>query len=75
MAENNIETMELYPWQEKALADYQGKGVIKAVTGAGKSLVALKLAQQMHRNGYILVTAPRVSILDQWKIIMKDIIQ
>lgn len=63
--------MKLYDWQTKVIDSYAGKGTVKAVTGAGKSLVAVELAKKI--GGRILVCSHRTSILDQWKVLMEDI--
>jgi len=63
--------VELYPWQKEAISAYDGKGTIKAVTAAGKSLVGRKLAEKIRGN--VLVCSHRTPILDQWREIMEGI--
>ena len=63
--------VELYPWQKEAINSYNGKGTIKAVTAAGKSLVGRKVAEKV--GGNTLVCSHRTTILDQWRKIMKGI--
>ena len=63
--------IELYPWQKEAISAYDGKGTIKAVTAAGKSLVGRKIAEKI--GGNVLVCSHRTPILDQWEKIMKGI--
>lgn len=63
--------MKLYDWQEKVITNYNGSGTVKAVTGAGKSLVGIELAKK--EKGKILVASHRNDILDQWKVLLKDL--
>ena len=60
--------MELYDWQKRAVSTYQGEGTIVAVTGSGKTLAARKIAEKV--GGKIIVSAPALSILDQWRFEM-----
>jgi len=63
--------MKLYDWQKKVITNYSGSGTVKAVTGAGKSLVGIELAKKC--KGKVLVASHRNSILDQWKILLQDL--
>lgn len=60
MAENTVQ-----------LDHYEGGcGIVKAVTGAGKSLVAKEIAEGM--TGKILVLSHSRTILNQWRLIFDD---
>lgn len=63
--------MELYNWQKKAIDQYNGSGTVKTVTGSGKSLVGVKIAEKI--GGHILVASHSKTILDQWRVDMMDI--
>lgn len=60
----------LYPWQEEALAAWrrQGRrGVVEAVTGAGKTMVGVAAAlEQLHLGGQVVVLVPTLELADQW---------
>ncbi|MDD3492759.1 MAG: hypothetical protein PHU95_00695 [Candidatus Thermoplasmatota archaeon] len=62
----------LYPWQRQVIERYPGRGVVKAVTGAGKSRVGYELAGR--RGGRVLVTAASRTTLDEvWRPLMDDL--
>lgn len=63
--------MELYNWQKQAIEDYDGSGIVKAVTGAGKSIVGKEIAEKI--GGYILVASHSKTILDQWRVDMMEV--
>ncbi len=65
-----METIQLYPWQEKAIEAYEGEGIIKAATGAGKSLAAKEIAKKI--GGRILILSHSETLLDQWRSVMHD---
>jgi superfamily II DNA or RNA helicase len=63
----------LYEWQQrccKAWFKNGGKGVIKVVTGAGKTLLALSIAETLQReqapNLCVAVIVPTIVLLEQW---------
>ena len=60
--------MELYQWQKSVIDNYKGNGVVKAVTGSGKSQVGVELAKKI--GGHILVASHSKTILDQWRVDM-----
>lgn len=77
--------IKLYPWQDDAIRKwlatctdrktiYGAKGIIKAVTGAGKSLVGKEIVQKfkLADDERIIVTCYSNTILDQWKIILDE---
>ena len=63
--------MELYDWQKEAIENYNGSGVVKAVTGSGKSKVGVELAKKI--GGHILVASHSKPILDQWRVDMMEV--
>jgi superfamily II DNA or RNA helicase len=71
---------ELYTWQYNALKKWQDDnycGVIQAVTGTGKTKVALNAVRAFmkdKRDFRILILVPSVVLLEQWKAaIWKDL--
>ena len=65
----------LYSWQKEALDNWfenDGKGIIQAVTGSGKSLCGIHLTNYfVKKNKRCLIVVPSVTLLDQWKIIFE----
>lgn len=60
--------MELRGWQAAALAEFERahrRGVVSAVTGAGKTVFALSCAARLQPST-VLVVVPTVALLDQW---------
>lgn len=64
----------LYPWQEECLAAWfsnHGRGIVQAVTGSGKTRLALEAAYRLNRsltqklNVYIVV--PSGALMRQWE--------
>lgn len=62
--------LALYTWQQEALAAWDanlGRGIIDAVTGAGKTRLAVAaIAQELGRGGEVLVLVPTIVLLHQW---------
>jgi len=61
--------VNLYSWQKDCLTHYQGNGVVKVVTGAGKTLFALALAEQLQgetQNLKVLIVVPTIVLMNQW---------
>ena len=60
----------LYAWQLAALAAWQAnssRGVIDAVTGAGKTRLAIAaIAQHTELEGKVVVVVPTISLIHQW---------
>lgn len=65
------ERVSLYPWQREALNQWQEhryRGVVEAVTGAGKTRLALAAAEHhLRRRGRVVVIVPTHELLYQWK--------
>jgi primosomal protein N' len=60
----------LYPWQQRALAAWIAagrRGVVEAVTGAGKTRLALAAAQmEIDLGGRVVVIVPTLAPVEQW---------
>ena len=65
-----VASLKLYPWQKAALAAWQEagqRGIVTAVTGAGKTRVALAAIRgQLGRRGRVIVVVPTTSLQRQW---------
>lgn len=65
-------------WQSTALArwhDAGRKGIVKVVTGAGKTLFALACMMDFERaveDARVIILVPTVSLLDQWWVSLQD---
>ena len=69
---------ELYAWQHAALAAWRAsayRGVIEAVTGAGKTVVGLAAAaEELVRRGQVAVIVPTRELLGQWAALLEPIL-
>ena len=63
--------LSLYPWQQRAFDAWHkagSVGVVEAVTGAGKTRVALRaIADECQNGGRALVLVPTIELVSQWK--------
>lgn len=64
----------LYPWQEECLAlwfKHHGRGIVQAVTGAGKTHLALeaafRLKQNLTPNVKVKIVVPTGALMKQWE--------
>jgi superfamily II DNA or RNA helicase len=64
----------LHDWQQRcvdAWFDNGKRGVIKVVTGAGKTILALAIAQRLQRSGVrqlrLVIVVPTTVLLEQWR--------
>ena len=61
---------ELYAWQADALSawhDQDRRGVIEAITGAGKTMIGLVAAwEELELGGTVQVLVPSIVLLNQW---------
>jgi len=74
--------IELYRWQKeakKAWWENGGKGIVKVVTGAGKTIFALSLVSDLfnseaYKDGglRVVIVVPTAVLLDQWLIEAMD---
>ncbi|RXH23041.1 hypothetical protein XH99_16730 [Bradyrhizobium nanningense] len=68
-----VRDIKLYDWQEAAVQQWfaAGKrGIIKVVTGAGKTLLALAIAERLQRTDRdlrVAIVVPTVVLLEQWR--------
>ncbi|MCM1173652.1 MAG: DEAD/DEAH box helicase [Blautia sp.] len=69
---------ELYDWQEECLARWlanNGQGIVQAVTGSGKTLLALTASDLMEKklkqDLRIKIIVPTNSLMQQWKQAVK----
>ena len=62
--------ISLYPWQEKALKAWEEcghVGVVEAVTGAGKTHVALSaMLDHLENDWKVVVVVPSIALQEQW---------
>ena len=64
-----LRELRLRPWQAEALAAWSEtcRGVVEAVTGTGKTRLAMAaIAVVLGRGGRALVVVPTLELLDQW---------
>lgn len=70
LARASITRAGLYDWQREALMSWESeghRGVVEAVTGAGKTRVGLVAAtEELSRGGKVLVLVPTLELLRQW---------
>ena len=64
---------ELYPWQEDCLKRWfanNGRGMVQAVTGSGKTLLALtaakRLSEKTDRELRVKIVVPTSTLMHQW---------
>jgi len=75
-------SVELYRWQKEAKKEWWengGKGIVKVVTGAGKTIFALSLVSDLfnseaYKDGglRVIIVIPTTVLLDQWLIETMD---
>lgn len=61
--------VKLYSWQTECLEKYNGSGIAEVVTGAGKTMFALALAEKLQRRQRdlkVLIVVPTIVLLEQW---------
>lgn len=66
--------IELHSWQKECVENWfvaGRRGVMKVVTGAGKTVLALAIAEQLQQrhvpNLRVAIVVPTVVLLDQWR--------
>jgi Type III restriction enzyme, res subunit len=63
--------LDLYPWQRRALAAWRrarSRGVVEAVTGAGKTRLALQAILEASSEGRkVAVIVPTIELARQWE--------
>ena len=72
-----LDALELRAWQAEALAAWSVtcRGVIEAVTGTGKTRLAIAAARTvLDRGGRVLVLVPTLELLDQWRVSVGELL-
>jgi superfamily II DNA or RNA helicase len=65
--------VQLYDWQQSAVQQWfaaGNRGIIKVVTGAGKTMLALAAAERLqglHPNLRMAIVVPTIVLLEQWR--------
>lgn len=69
----------LYPWQEDCLKQWfanHGRGMVQAVTGSGKTLLALtaadRLEKELKQELRVKIVAPTSALMRQWNLALKE---
>ena len=70
---------KLYQWQEECLERWfsnSGRGMVQAVTGSGKTLLALTAAARLSLRTdldlYVRIVVPTSTLMHQWKRAIKS---
>lgn len=70
---------QLYDWQEECLKrwfDHHGRGIVQAVTGSGKTLLALHAMHRMdcrlHGELKVRIVVPTSALMRQWNRSLQD---
>jgi superfamily II DNA or RNA helicase len=66
-------TIEPFPYQEKALAEWWqhgGAGVVELPTGAGKTILAVLAIEKIRRPALIVV--PTIDLMVQWQKVLEE---
>lgn len=64
--------IELYHWQKECIEQWlkKGKGIIKVVTGLGKTILALAIAERLQREVdpelRVVIVVPTIVLMNQW---------
>lgn len=64
--------VKLYPWQEECVDKWMqnhGRGTVKVVTGGGKTMLALAIAerlQQTEKDLRVAIVVPTIVLMHQW---------
>ena len=73
---NTDNPFTLYAWQAEALTAWRAqdsRGVVEAVTGAGKTRVGLVAAwEELQNGGVVEVLVPSIELLNQWAQLVRD---
>ena len=70
---------ELYDWQEECLErwfEHNGRGIVQAVTGSGKTLLALsamdRLNQKLNDSLRVKIVVPTGALMRQWNQALRE---
>ncbi len=73
---------KLYPWQSSCLKRWfanDGRGIVQAVTGSGKTFLALtaawQLEQKLGKTLHVKIVVPTSSLLWQWNRALREFIR
>lgn len=72
-----LDALELRAWQAEALAAWSTscRGVVEAVTGTGKTRLAIAAARTvLDVGGRVLVLVPTLELVDQWQAALRELI-
>lgn len=69
--------LELYRWQKECMEEWKrkGKGIVKVVTGAGKTILALEAIKRIKNeedNVKFFIVVPTTALLFQWEEAIRD---
>lgn len=69
----------LYPWQEECLSRWfanGGRGIVQAVTGSGKTRLALEAAAQLQKKTgkeiQVKIVVPTTNLMNQWNRALRE---
>gem|GEM_PF-614950 len=72
-------TLVLYDWQAECLEQWEKnnyRGIVKAVTGSGKTMLALNAIRRLEESLYlelrVKIVVPQIFLADQWKEEVKN---
>ncbi len=72
----------LYPWQEECLSRWmanRGRGMVQAVTGSGKTRLALeaavRLEEALGQKLFVKIVVPTGSLLRQWNQALREFLE
>ncbi len=72
----------LYPWQEECLSRWmanRGRGMVQAVTGSGKTRLALEAAARLEealgQELFVKIVVPTGSLLRQWNQALREFLE
>jgi superfamily II DNA or RNA helicase len=70
---NLTKGVEPYEWQKKCVAKWfenNGRGTVKVVTGGGKTLLAMSIAELLHnqydKDLHLAIVVPTIVLMHQW---------
>jgi superfamily II DNA or RNA helicase len=70
---NLTKGVEPYPWQQYCIEQWRrnkGRGTVKVVTGAGKTLLALLIAERLQNTEdselHLAIVVPTIVLMNQW---------
>lgn len=69
--------LKLYDWQEECICEWEkrGKGIVKVVTGAGKTILALEAISRIkekYKDVIVFIIVPTIALLEQWEDTIKE---